>query len=115
VTRLVGCIPEIGQPVAKAGVTDTLSAIAPYREVNIAGGKTVGLIRYIETIEEILGRKAKLNLLPMQPGDVMRTSGSPALLEALTGYRPHTGIREGLASFIDWYVKDVHSRSGGAH
>ena len=115
VTRLVGCIPEVGQPVAKAGVTDTLSAIAPYREVNIAGGKTVGLIRYIETIEEILGRKAKLNLLPMQPGDVMRTSGSPALLEALTGYRPHTGIREGLASFIDWYVKDVHSRSGGAH
>lgn len=113
VTRLVGCVPEVGKPVTGAGVTDTLSAIAPYREVNIAGGKTVGLIRYIETIEEILGKKAKLNLLPMQPGDVMRTSGSPALLEALTSYRPDTGIREGLASFVDWYVKDVHSQSGG--
>jgi UDP-glucuronate 4-epimerase len=111
VTRLVGCVPEVGKPVSEVGVTDTLSAIAPYREVNIAGGKTVGLIRYIETIEEILGKKAKLNLLPMQAGDVMRTAGSPALLEALTGYRPDTGIKEGMASFIDWYLKEVHSPS----
>ena len=111
VTRLIGCIPEVGKPITGPGVTDTLSAIAPYREVNIAGGRTVGLMRYIETIEEILGRKARLNLLPMQAGDVARTSGSPALLEALTGYRPDTGIKEGLTSFIDWYLKEVHSRS----
>ena len=109
VTRLIGCVPEVGKPVS--GATDTLSAIAPYREVNIAGGRTVGLIRYIETIEEILGKKAKLNLLPMQAGDVMRTAGSPALLEALTGYRPDTGIKEGMKSFIDWYLKEVHSPS----
>lgn len=110
VTRLVGCVPVIGKPVTSPGVTDTLSAIAPYREVNIAGGKTVGLIRYIEMIEEILGKKAKLNMLPMQAGDVMRTSGSPALLEALTGYRPHTGIREGVTSFVDWYLKSEQAR-----
>jgi UDP-glucuronate 4-epimerase len=112
VTRLIGCVPEVGKPVD--GATDTLSAIAPYREVNIAGGRTVGLMRYIETIEEILGKKAKLNLLPMQAGDVARTAGSPALLEALTGYRPDTGIREGMTSFIDWYLKEVHPASGGA-
>jgi UDP-glucuronate 4-epimerase len=112
VTRLIGCVPEVGKPVT--GATDTLSAIAPYREVNIAGGRTVGLMRYIETIEEILGKKAKLNLLPMQAGDVVRTAGSPALLEALTGYRPDTGIREGMTSFIDWYLKEVHPGSGGA-
>jgi UDP-glucuronate 4-epimerase len=112
VTRLIGCVPEVGKPVT--GATDTLSAIAPYREVNIAGGRTVGLMRYIETIEEILGKKAKLNLLPMQAGDVARTAGSPALLEALTGYRPDTGIREGMTSFIDWYLKEVHPGSGGA-
>jgi UDP-glucuronate 4-epimerase len=112
VTRLIGCVPEVGKPVS--GATDTLSAIAPYREVNIAGGRTVGLIRYIETIEEILGKKAKLNLLPMQAGDVMRTAGSPALLEALTGYRPDTGIKEGMTSFIDWYLKEVHSPSAEA-
>ena len=109
VTRLIGCIPEAGKPVTEPGVTDTLSAIAPYREVNIAGGKTVGLMRYIETIEEILGKKARLNMLPMQAGDVVRTAGSPALLKALTGYSPDTGIREGMTSFIDWYLKEVHS------
>lgn len=114
VTRLIGCIPEAGKPVIAAGVTDTLSAVAPYREVNMAGGNAVGLIRYIETIEEILGKKAKLNLLPMQAGDVMRTAGSPALLEALTGYRPDTGIRKGLASFIDWYLKEQYAPSGEA-
>jgi UDP-glucuronate 4-epimerase len=111
VTRLLGCLPRVGNPVTEPGVTDTLSAIAPYREVNIAGGRTVGLMRYIETIEEILGKKARLNLLPMQAGDVMRTAGSPALLKALTGYRPDTGIKEGMASFIDWYLKEVHSQS----
>lgn len=111
VTRLIGCVPEAGKTVIAAGVADTLSAVAPYREVNMAGGNAVGLIHYIETIEEILGKKAKLNLLPMQAGDVMRTAGSPALLEALTGYRPHTDIRTGLAGFIDWYVKEQHSPS----
>jgi UDP-glucuronate 4-epimerase len=48
-------------------------------------------------------------LLPMQAGDVMRTAGSPALLKALTGYSPDTGIKEGLTSFIDWYAKEVHA------
>jgi hypothetical protein len=44
----------------------------------------------------------------------MRTAGSPALLEALTGYRPHTDIKAGLASFIDWYLAEVHSTMGRA-
>lgn len=109
--RLVDCVPEIGHPVVAQGVTDTLSAIAPYREVNIAGGKTVDLRTYIETIEDILGKKARVNLLPMQPGDVMRTSGSPALLEALTGYKPNTDIRTGMTEFIDWYLSEVQPAS----
>lgn len=110
VTRLIDHVPVVGKPVISPDVTDTLSAIAPYREVNIAGGRTVGLIRYIEMIEEVLGKKAKLNMLPMQAGDVMRTSGSPALLEALTGYRPNTGIREGVTSFVDWYLTSEQAR-----
>lgn len=112
--RLIACAPELGKPVTAPTVTDTLSAIAPYREVNIAGGRTVGLMRYIETIEEILGKKARLNLLPMQAGDVMRTAGSPALLEALTGYRPGTDIKTGMTSFIEWYLAEVHSGQGRA-
>lgn len=105
--RLVDCVPEQGKPVIKAGVTDSLSAVAPYREVNIAGGRTVGLMKYIEIIEDILGRKARLNMLPMQPGDVLRTTASPALLEALTGYTPGTEIREGLEKFIAWYLDEI--------
>jgi UDP-glucuronate 4-epimerase len=108
IVRLVGCIPRTGHPAEAEGVTDTLSAIAPYREVNIAGGKTVGLMRYIETIEEILGKKARLNMLPMQPGDVVRTTASPALLKALTGYHPDTNIKDGMKKFIEWYLSEIH-------
>ena len=100
--RLVDCVPQLGSPVRVPGVTDTLSPVAPYREVNIAGGTPIGLMRYIETIEEVLGKKALLKMLPMQPGDVRRTTGSPDLLHALTGYRPETSIRNGLQSFVDW-------------
>ena len=106
VTRLIPRVPEIGKPANAPAVVDTLSAIAPYREVNIAGGRTIGLMRYIETIEETLGKKARLNILPMQPGDVKRTSGSPALLEALTGYRPDTDIRIGMKKFVEWYLAE---------
>lgn len=111
IVRLVGCIPQTGHPVKAQGATDTLSTIAPYREVNIAGGRTVGLMRYIETIEEIIGKKARLNMLPMQPGDVVRTTASPALLKALTGYQPDTDIQTGLTKFIDWYLSEIHPSS----
>lgn len=109
VTRLTTCIPQAGKPVAADGGVDTLSEVAPYREVNIAGGKAIGLIRYIREIEAILGKKAVLNFLPIQQGDVMRTAGSPALLKALTGYTPDTDIRDGLKKFIDWYLAEVHA------
>ena len=107
IVRLSRCIPELGEPVEMDGVTDTLSHSAPYREVNIAGGRTVGLMRYINTIEQILGRKARLNMLPVQPGDVQRTTASTALLLALTGYRPDTDIRSGLEKFIEWYLSEI--------
>jgi len=112
VSRIVHCAPQTGRPVRADGVEDTLSAIAPYREVNIAGGKTIGLMQYIQTIEDILGKKAILNLLPMQQGDVVRTAGSPALLKALTGYSPDTDIRDGLRQFVDWYLRDVQPALG---
>lgn len=112
--RLVDCVPEVGRPAFPDGATDTLSAVAPYREVNIVGGRTVGLMRYIEIIEEYLGREAKKNMLPMQPGDVLRTTASPALLLALTGYAPDTDIRVGLKRFIDWYLAEVEPAAQAA-
>jgi UDP-glucuronate 4-epimerase len=96
-------IPEIGRPVGGEGVTDTLSPVAPHRTVNIAAGRPVSLNDFIGAIERALGKKADRRMLPMQPGDVVRTHASPALLKALTGYVPDTTLQEGLEAFVGWY------------
>lgn len=101
IVALVSRVPETGVAV---GTHDSISPVAPFRIVNIGGGRPVGLIDFVRTIERCLGRKAKLNMLPMQPGDVRRTSASPELLESLTGLRPHTPLEEGVAQFVRWYL-----------
>lgn len=73
------------------------------RLVNIGGGQPVGLLAFIDTLEQALGRQAIRNMLPMQAGDVPRTFASPDLLKALTGYCPATPLAEGVAAFVDWY------------
>lgn len=101
IVRLATCIPG-HVPAAPAGL-DTLSPVAPWRVVNIAGGAPTGLMTFIETIEACLGRKAILNLLPMQQGDMEATAASHHLLESLTGYRPATPVEHGVRAFVDWY------------
>lgn len=101
VIRLVDRVPD--EAAGPIGQADTLSPVAPYRVVNIAGGAPVKLMDFIETLEQALGRKATRNMLPMQPGDVRRTSASPELLERLTGYRPGTPLKEGVTAFVEWY------------
>lgn len=82
---------------------DSLSPVAPFRIVNIGNSTPVKLLDFIEEIEACLGKKAARNYLPMQPGDVQATWADARLLEALTGYRPQTGISEGVATFVDWF------------
>jgi UDP-glucuronate 4-epimerase len=101
IVRLSACIP--GEGPAPADVPDTLSPVAPWRVVNIAGGYPVELMSFIETIESCLGRKAILNMLPMQPGDMNSTFADHRLLESLTGYRPATPVETGVKAFVDWY------------
>ncbi|HEV7157362.1 MAG TPA: NAD-dependent epimerase/dehydratase family protein [Caulobacteraceae bacterium] len=79
------------------------SPAAPWRVVNIGRGEPVGLMDFIGEIERCLGRKARLRLLPMQPGDVERTFADCALLAELTGYRPSTSVKDGVAAFCRWY------------
>jgi UDP-glucuronate 4-epimerase len=100
VIRLIDQVPEAGRPV---GAIDSLSPVAPFRIVNIGGGTPVGLLDFIAEIERALGIKAKRNLMPMQKGDVPATTASPALLEALTHYRPATPVKRGIAEFVAWY------------
>lgn len=90
-------------PLHRAGEADSLSPVAPHRIVNIGNGSPVGLMEFVAAIEAALGRKARRNLLPMQPGDVPATWADATLIEALTGPLPRTDIAEGVARFVDWY------------
>ena len=76
---------------------------APYRLYNIGNNQPVELMRFIEIIEECLGKKAEKNFLPMQPGDVPATYADVDDLIKDVNYSPHTLIEEGIGSFIDWY------------
>ena len=79
------------------------SGVAPWRLLNLGNSHRVELMRYIEVLEEKLGRKAQLNLLPMQPGDVQRTEADVSDTAAALGYAPKTSIEEGVSHFVDWY------------
>ena len=77
---------------------------APYRLYNIGNQTPVELMRYIEVIEECVGRKAEKNLLPLQPGDVPDTYADTEALGADVGYQPNTPVEEGVKRFVDWYL-----------
>ncbi len=76
---------------------------APYRVYNIGNHQPVELLRYIEVLEQCLGRKAELRLLPLQPGDVPDTCADVSALQRDTGYSPSTTIEEGIRRFVEWY------------
>lgn len=82
---------------------DSLSPVAPFRIVNIGNAEKVRLLDFIEAIEDCLGKKAVRNYLPMQTGDVPATWADTALLQRLTGHRPNTHFRDGIARFVEWY------------
>lgn len=100
IDRLIGIAPVRGQPVAEG---DSLSPVAPWRVVNIAGGRPVELMRFVTAIEAALGREAKKELLPMQPGDVTETAANVGLLRALVGEVPQTPVEDGVQAFCDWF------------
>jgi len=79
------------------------SSTAPYRVYNIGNHQPIELARYIEVIEECLGKRAVKNLLPMQPGDVADTYADVAELTRDTGYSPSTPVEVGVKRFVDWY------------
>jgi len=82
---------------------DPATSNAPYRVYNIGNNRPVELMTYISVLERALGRKAKLDLLPMQAGDVPSTMADVSDLERATGFRPGTSVEEGIARFVKWY------------
>lgn len=97
--RLGDTPPVLGQPVAH----DSLSAVAPFRIVNIAGGQPTELMVFVAAIEAALGKTAQFNMLPMQAGDVVATEADTRLLRSLIGIVPETRVEEGTARFAQWY------------
>ena len=84
---------------------DPASSRAPYRIYNIGNHQSVQLMRYIEVLEECLGRKAEKRFLPLQPGDVPETCADVEDLARDVGYRPATPVEEGVRRFVDWFCE----------
>jgi len=82
---------------------DPSTSMAPYRLYNIGNNQPVQLMDYIRLIEDNIGRKAEINFLPLQPGDVPKTYANIDDLEKDINYRPETSIEKGITNFVDWY------------
>jgi len=87
---------------------DPASSKAPWRLYNIGNNKPVELMDYISAIEESLNKKAELNLLPLQPGDVPDTYADIKDLITEFDYKPNTSVKQGVKNFIDWYLNYYH-------
>jgi UDP-glucuronate 4-epimerase len=101
--------PPVANPRWDAALADPASSRAPFRICNIGHSEPVELLYFIELLERALGRKAEMNLLPMQPGDVENTYADMAHLEALVDYRPQVSIEEGVGRFVNWYLDHYKS------
>jgi UDP-glucuronate 4-epimerase len=95
--------PPQAAPDWNAVEPDPASSSAPYRIYNIGNNRPVELGRFIETLEQLLGKKAGKNMLPMQPGDVPLTCANIDDLARDAGFRPGTPIETGLRRFVEWY------------
>lgn len=102
VTRSLDKIPE-PNPDWTGDAPDSATSSAPYRLYNIGNNKPVQLMDYIATIEKYTGKKAELNLLPLQPGDVPDTYANVDALIEDVGYKPNTSIDDGIRNFVEWY------------
>jgi len=87
---------------------DSATSLAPFKLYNIGSNNPIQLMRYIEILEECLGKSAIKNMLPMQPGDVPATYADIDALVDDVGYKPQTKIEDGIKNFVEWY-RDYYS------
>lgn len=106
---LIDAVPQRPEKAEDIAPGDSLSPAAPFRVVNIGNSDKVRLLDFIDAIEAEIGKKAIRNYMPMQQGDVPATWADASLLQSLTGYRPQTPFREGVARFVRWYC-DYYSK-----
>jgi UDP-glucuronate 4-epimerase len=102
VLRTLDAVPA-GNPEWNGKAPDPATSLAPYRIFNIGNEQPVELLRYIEVLEQCLGRKAQMELLPLQAGDVPDTEADVSALAAAVGYSPSVPVEEGVSRFVQWY------------
>jgi UDP-glucuronate 4-epimerase len=105
VQGVIRCLdkPATPDPAFDALHPNPATAAAPHRLFNIGNAQPTQLLRFIEVLENALGRKAVMDLQPMQPGDVQATAADTSALEAWVGFRPATSIEQGVEAFARWY------------
>jgi UDP-glucuronate 4-epimerase len=102
VVRTLDRVPN-GSASWSGSAPDPAASTAPYRIYNIGSQASVPLLRYIELLEESLGKRAQLELLPLQPGDVPDTEADVSDLVTDVCYRPQTSVETGVRRFVEWY------------
>ena len=95
--------PATENPAWSGAAPDPATSSAPWRVYNIGNNNPVELMEVVRLLEEALGRTAKRELLPMQPGDVAATYADVTALEEAVDFKPRTSVEEGIKRFIDWY------------
>ncbi|MGH8670421.1 MAG: NAD-dependent epimerase [Burkholderiales bacterium] len=112
VVRVIDQTPE-PDPQWCGAQPDPSTSSAPYRLYNIGNHHPAQLLRIIEILEDCLGRKARKNMLPMQPGDVQATYADVEDLRQAVGFAPDTPLEDGIARFVSWY-KSYYGEDGAA-
>ena len=95
--------PAAPDPLWSGAAPNPATSKAQYRVFNIGNNSPVELMRYIQALEECLGKKAKMNMLPMQPGDVAATNADVSRLREWVDFKPQTRVEDGIARFVEWY------------
>jgi UDP-glucuronate 4-epimerase len=103
ITSVLDRVP-LPNPDWSGSAPDPGTSSVPYRLYNMGNQRPIDLIHYIEVLENCLGRKAKRNLLPKQPGDMLDTWADVEDLVTDVGYCPDTSVEDGVQYFVDWYV-----------
>jgi UDP-glucuronate 4-epimerase len=102
VVRVLDKVPT-ANPNWKSDAPDPSSSNAPYKLYNIGNNKPVELMHFIKVLEDCLGKKAQMNMLPLQPGDVLATYADVDDLVQDVGFKPNTSIETGIERFVAWY------------
>ena len=100
-------IPATSNSNWNGDIPDNATSMAPWRIYNIGNNQPIKLMKYIDALEKTLNKKAKINFLPLQPGDVLDTCADTNNLEKQFNYKPVTSITDGVANFVKWY-KDFY-------